>query len=258
MGAVTLDEGPYRGVRFAPVLPLLALGLARALDALRAVSRRFPLLPVAGALAVLAGWNALLMVQYEDGRIPRDDTVAFPRVFRNAAATVSAAAGSPVAWPANWIFAARNGVSPARYDRLGGVDLFGHLPTGGAAGGESAEAVLDIGHLPTDEAVLGGGWSVRHACGAGVCRDVEGRAEILAPLRDPREMDVAVVAEGTGTLQLSINGVPVLQAPLAGAEAHSVRLPGARFRRGLNAIVLTVSPRGSARVDRLTFRPVAP
>ena len=39
----------------------------------------------------------------------------------NAAATVSATVGSPTAWPANWIFAARHGVAAARYDLLAGV-----------------------------------------------------------------------------------------------------------------------------------------
>jgi hypothetical protein len=258
VGAVTPDDGPYPGMLFAPVLPLLAVGLGRALAAIRDSARRHPLRAVAAGIAVLAAGNALLMGQYRDGRIPRDDTVAFPRVARNAAATVSGAVGSPNAWPANWIFAARHDVSPARYDLLGGVSLFGRVTPGGAPRGGRGEAVLDVGHLPTDEAVLRGGWSVRHPCGAGVCRAVEGRAGVLAPIRDPLAADLSVAAEGAGTLRVEVNGVAVLETPLAGAEVHTVRLPAARFRRGLNSIALTVSPGGRALVDRITFTPVEP
>ena len=255
VGAVTTDAGPYRGMRFAPVLPLLAIGLARALDGIRGFARQRPLVPVAAGIVVLAVWNALLMGQYRGGLIPRDDTVAFPRVARNAAALVSAAVGSPTAWPANWIFAARHGVSAARYDVLGGTDLFGRVaPGGGRPGGEG---VLDIGHLPTDEAVLQGGWSVRHPCGeAAVCRAVEGRAEMVVPIRDPRDVDVAVVASGHGSLTLTVNGAPVLEAALADGSPLAVRLPRARFRRGLNSVGLAVSPGGRALVDRIVFRPV--
>jgi hypothetical protein len=247
LAALTTDAGPYRGARFAPVLPLLALGLARALYALREFARRHPLVPVAMGIAALVAWNFLLMGQYRDGGIPRDDTVAFPRVARNAAATVSSTIGSPPAWPANWIFAARHDVSPARYDLLAGVDLY--------AAGSSVDlgGVVDIGHLPTDGALLGRGWGVRHPCGAGACREILGAAELLAPIAEPRDVDVRLVASGTGTLTVTVNGVAVLAAPLADGE-HFVRLPRARLRRGMNAIVLTVNPGGRALVDRIEFK----
>jgi hypothetical protein len=257
VGAVTVDFGPYRGVRFAPVLPLLALGIARALDGIRSLALHRPVVPVAIGMAALAAWNALLMAQYRDGRIPRDDTVSFPRVARNAAATVSAAVGSPTAWPANWIFAARHGVSAARYDLLGGVDLFGPLAPASGRGAFGFEGVIDVGQPRTDEALLQGGWSVRHPCGVEVCREVEGTAELVAPIREPRDVDVMVSAAGTGTLTLEVNGVPVLAAPLAAdVQAHFVRLPRARLRRGLNAIVFTIPPGGHALVDRIVFTAV--
>ena len=103
VAAVAVDFGPYRGARFAPVLPLLALGLGRAFGGIRSLALRRPLVPVAAGSAALAAWNALLMAQYRDVRIPRDDTVSVPVVARNAAAAVSAAVGSPNAWPANWM-----------------------------------------------------------------------------------------------------------------------------------------------------------
>jgi hypothetical protein len=248
VAAVGTDFGPYRGARFAPILPLLALGLARAFDGIRSFALHHPLVPVAVGIAALAAWNALLMAQYRDLRIPRDDTVSFPRVARNAAVMVSSAAGTPTAWPANWLFAARHGMSAARYDVLGGVDLFGPSGLGG---------VIDIGHLPTDEALLQRGWSVRHPCGAGVCRAVEGSAELVAPIRDPVEADFFLWAAGAGPLTVTVNGAPVLAAPLTeDVRPHVVRLPRARFRRGLNAVVFTVGPGGRALVDRIVFTPL--
>ena len=256
VGGVSLDVGPHPGARFAPVLPLLALGLARALDGIRGLALQRPLVPVAAGIAALALWNALLMAQYRDGRIPRDDTVAFPRIARNAAASVSAAVGSPTAWPANWIFAARHRVSVARYDVLAGVDLFAPLVPGGSRSPSDLEGVIDIGHLRTDEALLEGGWSVRHPCGVEICRAVEGTAELVAPIREPRDVDVLLSAAGDGTLTMAVNGVPVLEAPLAAeVQSHFVRLPRARLRRGLNTIVFTTLPGGRALVDRIVFTP---
>lgn len=259
VGAVTADGGPHAGARFAPVLPLLAIALARGLAGLRDSARARPLLPVAVGIVVLATWNMLLMAQYRDGRIPRDDTVAFPRVARNAVSSVSGTVGSPTAWPANWIFAARHGVSAARYDLLGGTDLFGRVPPGAAAPREDgpAEVVIDIGHLPTDEAVLRGGWSVRHACGGAVCRAVEGRAVLEVPIRHPRDVEVTLVGEGAGTVTMAVNGVPVLEAPLASGQMRSIRVAGARFRSGLNSLALEAGG-GPALVDRIVFRPVGP
>jgi hypothetical protein len=245
--AVAADPGEVRAARVAPVLPLLALGIARALAAIRDASARRPLLPVAAGVAVLALWNALLMAQYRDGRIPRDDTVAFARVARNAAASVSAAAGAPNAWPASWIYAARHRVAPARYDLLAGMDAFAGA---GALGG-----IVDVGEPGSDAALLEEGWSVRHPCGAHVCRAVEGTATLRVPLRQAEDLDLAVVAAGSGTLTVAIGGVPVLQAPLDEAlVARRARVPRARFRGGLETITLAVTPGGRALVDRVVLR----
>jgi len=245
--AVAADPGPVRAERVAPVLPLLALGIARALAAIRDASAHRPLLPVFAGVVAFATWNALLMAQYKDGRIPRDDTVAFARVARNAAGSVSATAGAPNAWPANWIYAARHGVAPARYDLLAGMDAF---EGAGALGG-----VIDVGALASDAALLEEGWSVRHPCGAQVCRAVEGTATLRVPLRHAEDLDLAVVAAGSGTLTVAIGGVPVLQAALdESLVARRARVPRARFRAGLETITLAVTPGGRALVDRVVLR----
>jgi hypothetical protein len=247
--AVAADPGSVRGGRFAPVLPLLGLGIGWTLAALRDACARRPTLPIAAGVAAFSAWNFLLMAQYGGGGVPRDDTVAFERVVRNAAASVSAAAGTPTAWPANWVYAARNGVPPARYDVLAGMDLFdGPLGLGG---------VIDVGDARTDAALLDGAWSVRHPCGAAVCRAVEAAATLRAPLRRPRDLDLAVTAAGTGTLTVAVNGVPVLAAPLdASLAPRRVRVPAGRLRSGLNRVTLSVDAGARALVDRITFADV--
>jgi hypothetical protein len=245
--AVAADPMPVRGSRAAALLPLLALGLARALAALRDAAARRPLAPVAAAVAVLAAWNGLLMAQYRDGRIPRDDTVEFPRVARAAAADLASAAGSPPAWPASWIFAARHRVAPARYDRLAGVDAFdGRYALGG---------VVDVGDADTDAALLGDGWSVRHPCGAQVCRAVEKAATLRVPLSRADDVELAVVAAGTGALTVSVNGVAVMRAALdSGLVPRRALVPRARLGRGLETLTLAVEPGGRALVDRIVLR----
>jgi hypothetical protein len=245
--AVGLDPLPVRGARAAAVLPLLAVGLARAFGALRDAAARRPLAPVAAMVAVLAGWNGLLMAQYGDGRIPRDDTVEFPRVVRAAFSDVASAAGSPPAWPANWIFAARHGVTPARYDRLAGLDAFD--------GRHSLGGVIDVGDPDRDAALLGEGWSVRHPCGAEVCRAVESAASLRLPLARARDVELAVVAAGAGTLTVSVNGVAVMRTALdGGLVPRRAHVPRARFQGGLDTVTLSVDPGGRALVDRVVLR----
>lgn len=247
LGAATTESAADHGARFAPILPLLALGLARAFASIRAFALRRPLAPVAAAIAGLAAWNLLLMAQYRDGRIPRDDTVSFPRVARNAAATVSARLGSPSAWPASWAFAAANRVSPVRYDLLGGIDLM-------SSGALGMTGTIDVGDPRGDEAVLESGWSVRHPCGAEICRSVEGAASLLAPIHDPRDLDVTVSAAGAGTLTMAVNGVPVLESALTGdLRPFFVRVARARWRRGVNTVAFTAAG-GETLVDRIVFR----
>jgi hypothetical protein len=100
------------------------VGLGASLAALRRLAARRPEAVLAGGGAVLVLWNVLFMEQYRRGAIPRDDTVSFARVAFNSADVFAAAFGSPVAWPANWIFSLREGLPPDRYDLMVGKYLF--------------------------------------------------------------------------------------------------------------------------------------
>jgi hypothetical protein len=189
-------------------------------------------------LAVLS--NLLLMEQYRIGMVPRDDTVSFPQVAESSARLLSDTVGTPVAWPANWIFARRQGVPVGRTDLLAGADLRG--------------GVIDVGTLDQDAAWLFEGWSVRRPCAPEICREVESRARVLVPLGAPEALDLTVRAAGEGELTVQLNGVPIARQGLDPAlRERPVRVPAPRFRAPLNEIVLVVSPGGRALVDRIGF-----
>ncbi len=236
--------------RFAGALPLVAAGLAALLETLRQAAARHPLRVLWAATLMAVLWNLLLMEQYRREMIPRDDTVSFAAVAENEARLVGRAVGSPVTWPASWIFSLRTGLPAERYDLAAGRDLF--------QGPNALRGVIDVGDLETDAALLLDGWSVRHACGPEVCREVEGRARVLAPLDRPALLDLRVRAMGTGTLTVALNGRPVAEGALGPAFADvGVRLARRRWRQGFNEVTLAVSPGGQALVDRLLFSPAA-
>ena len=220
------------------VLPFLAAGLGASVEAVRKWAAMRPLALLGAAAVVLVAWNLLFMRLYRDERIPRDDTVAFAQVAEGGARLLADDVGSPVAWPANWLFAARHGLPPSRFDLMAGKEL-------PAPGGR---VELDVGRLDLDEALLAEGWSVRHPCGAEVCREVEGRARVFLPLPGGSWRGLALT--GTGRLGVRVNGRPVGSLAATGPEAI-LPTPEGSWRRGLNEITLE----GSALVDRLAVLP---
>lgn len=240
--------GSYSNRRFDSVLPFLAVGLAASLAALRGLAARWPGAVLATAGAGLVLWNGLLMEQYRRGVIPRDDTVSFARVAENSADLLASAVGSPVAWPANWIFSLRHGLPPDRYDLMAGKYLFFMQ--------NSLGGVVDVGADPgLDAALLADGWGVRVPCGDDVCRAVEGRARLLAGLDAPEMLEVTVRASGAGRLRTFVNGTAVGEGLLTEALGEvTARVPANRWRPGLNEVVLETSPGGAALVDRVVFR----
>jgi hypothetical protein len=239
------ESGPWAARRFAPLLPLMAPALALALDALVQTTARHPGRLLAAAGALLVAWNLLFMEQYRGGGVPRDATVSFPAVAENNAALLSRLVGSPPAWPANWVFAWRYRLPPDRFDLLAGK----RLPLS-----DVGEKDIDIGELALDTALLLDGWSVRHPCGAAVCRAVEGRARLLAPLADAGRFDVAVYASGEGRLAVAVNGVSLGAQPLSPVLA-SLRFPAPQPWAKLNEVTLTLDPGGRALVDRVRLAP---
>ena len=182
-----------RADRWDAALPAVALGIATAWEALSARLLARPSWLVGSAVAVVAVPNLLFMEQYRDAT-RRDDTVRFADVSEGNARRLADAVGSPVAWPANWIWTASTGLPAARWDRLSAARLD---PRRGVR--------IDVGDLEQDATFLLSGWSVRHACGDAVCREVEGRAELAVPLESAPARFV-VRAQGPGGLRATLNG----------------------------------------------------
>lgn len=243
--------GSFSNRRFDSLLPLLAVGLAVTLAALQRAAARRPALLATAAAALLTLWNFLFMQQYRRNLIPRDDTVSFARVAGNSAALLAQAVGTPLAWPANWIFAARHDLPAARYDLMVGKYLFYRQNNLGG--------VIDLGDPAADPALLDAGWSSLRDCGPGArCRAVRGSGRVFAPLDVPETLDVRVVARGTGALRLSVNGGAAAAFPLASELRElSVRVPREAWRRELNELRFDVAAGDGASLDKVVFTRVA-
>ncbi len=110
----------YGGRRFTSVLAALTPGVATALVGIY----RRPLLLVGPAVACVIGWNALLMTQYQRQMLPRDESLRFATlVHQQADLLVKPPFFYPFAFPANVLFAWREGLPVDRYDLLGSEPL---------------------------------------------------------------------------------------------------------------------------------------
>jgi hypothetical protein len=239
--------GSFSNRRFDSVLPLLAVGLAVAIGWLSAaIERRPSVVLIAGGLG-LTLWNALLMAQYKTNRLPLDETVSFTKVTEQSASLVSFAVGTPLAWPANWIFAREHALPAAQYDLAVGKYLFYRQNNLGG--------VIDLGNDRVDPALLGEGWGPRRNCEGALCRGVRGEARLLAPLDVPETLALGVRARGTGALTVAVNGTGVAAFRLSEALAlYQVRVPAERWRRELNDVTLGLAePGAAADVERVVF-----
>jgi hypothetical protein len=110
----------FGGRRFVSLLGALAPGLALAL----AWMRRRPLLVLAPLTVICVAWNIVLMAEYHDGRIPRDDTFEWADVLGpRFGALARPPLFYPFSFPANVWFSWREGLPAARYDLLGSEPL---------------------------------------------------------------------------------------------------------------------------------------
>jgi hypothetical protein len=246
--------GSFSNRRFDSVLPILAIGLALGLDWAHGLVARRPMLVLAGGGALLLAWNALLMHQYARAWIPADSTLTLDQLAGNAGRGLRESVGTPLAWPANWLFGLRHGLPPGHYDLMVGKYLFHRQ--------NSVGGVVDVGASDpqADRAFIGEGWTPRQRCGASTCRAIEGRAaRLFVALDEPEALGVTVRASGQGTLGLAVNGRSVASWPLTG-ELRDLRVdvPARLFLRDLNELTLALSPAdASCQVDQVAFRQVS-
>lgn len=242
--------GSFSNRRFDSVLPLLVLGLTLSFERLAVWAARHPAGVLAAGGAALSLWNLLFMENFRRGAVPRDDTVSFADVSRLGAEQFSDLLGSPVAWPANWLFACDTGLPAASYDEMVGKYLFFRQ--------HSLGGVVDLGDPRVDPALLGEGFSARFLHEGEICRRVDGSARLFAALDLPEDLRLTVHAAGSGWLFVFANRTPVgsfrLTPSLAGRE---LAIPKPALRPQLNEFSLRVSAGGSAIVDRLVFERVA-
>jgi hypothetical protein len=238
--------GSFSNRRFDSVLPLLALGLAVSLQALRVLLARRPVLPLALAAVALTLWNGLFMEQYRRNLIPRDDVVSFARVTENSAALVTELVGTPLAWPANWVFAARHKAPLASHDVASGKYLFYKMNNLGG--------VIDLGDPRVDPALLLEGWARVRPCDGATCRGLDGPARLLFPLDVPEALELLVRAQGGAPLRVSVNGHALAELPLGESLVERrARIPAGFLRREHNELSFD-SAAADVLIDRVVFQ----
>jgi hypothetical protein len=153
---------------FSAALPHAALGLAYLAARLTAVAAARPAWAVALAFAPLVVWNVTLMAVAHAGTLRIGEPVSFATIGAAQARTLHHWIGHVFSMPANLVFAARNGVSPARFDDIGVADYDPTRPVS-----------LDVG--ADDRAFAGDGWFAPERDGDLSFRWAGRRAEILLP-----------------------------------------------------------------------------
>jgi hypothetical protein len=158
----------FGGRRFISVLVVLAPAMALLVHGLT----RRPMIALALVAACAIVWNQLLMAQYSTGLLQGGTAVSFGQIVRQQAAMVTRPPFFyPFAFPANAVFAWRNGLPLDRYDLLGPESLRGSIDV--AMSGDSGKYLLD-------------GWGARASDPFGELRWIEGdQATLLLPLDLP-------------------------------------------------------------------------
>jgi hypothetical protein len=245
LAGLLLWEFPMTGGGFEGLVPLLVIGLGSALDRLQRVTGRWPLLPACAAGLALVIWNLLLMAEYRDGSVPRDDTVAFVDLAAGAAREATRLAGPPLSWPGNWLAASSYGVPFQRFDSLAALDLFGSP--------DARQATLTLADGRLSPLLLEGWGSPRLHSGRLVRRMTE-RARMLVPMRCAEPLDVVIVAAGNGPQTLSINDARMSGWMLDDVfRERRARVRPALWRCPMSTITIEGAASGEAWIESLVL-----
>ena len=135
-----------------------------------------------GGLSLLVLWNASFMAAAVAGRARIGEAQSFGELASEQARFVHGWFGYPFSYPINLLYAARNGVSPARYDLLG-VNRFLGDPL-------RPYGRINLGF--DDEAMMGEGWHAPERTGDVTFRWTGARADILVSLDHAADLRVQV------------------------------------------------------------------
>lgn len=226
----------FGGRRFDGIIPIAAIGLATALDTLRRWTTARPQWVMGAVGVALIVWNLTLMTAAQRGNVRLGEAIPFGAVSGTQARIAHEWFGHPFSAPASLWFAARNGVSPALYDRLGPAMFLGDpLQQTGR---------VDIGE--DDALYVGDGWFAAERDGEATYRWATGSAQLRIPLARvaPLEVQVRVRAftfPGARPQQLSVEIDQTTFGPFAlGADWQTVvfETPADVWHTGLNRLRL--------------------
>ncbi len=242
--------GSFSNRRFDSSLPLFAFGLAASFEILKNWISKHPGVTAGTGLAAFVLWNFLLMEQFRRFLVPRDDTVSFTRLTANNFQILYQTVGAPLAWPANWIFAARYDVPFETYDLAVGRYLFYRQNNLGG--------VIELGE--NDGGLLGRGWRApERREGVWLRRSRGSFARLLAPLDTPEPFRLVFRASsrpGPIDVRVEVNGSEVGRFPVVpGFEEYRLLVPAFRWRRKINTLDLFLEGEGELLLDRVVFEP---
>jgi hypothetical protein len=226
----------YSARRFDGVIPLLVVGLAAAVDGLRQWLTRRPLAAVTALLAALVLWNLTAMAAASAGRFGGSVPQSFTDLSMEQARTLNRWFGHPFSYPANLLYAIREGVAPYRYDTFA-VPMLGDE--------SQPYGRIDIG--AKDEVFLTDGWHLPETQPDGTTfRWSMATAEVLLPLDHAAPLVVQLRVRPfaragiTPALGVRVNGRAFGPFPLT-ADWQRVDFPtdASAWRGGVNRLRLT-------------------
>jgi hypothetical protein len=237
----------YGGRRFDGTLPLFCLGTAQLIAAAIPFVRRVPAAVVAAAGLAVVLWNLTLMSAAQAGIVRIGEPVSFGDTMAAQARVLHGWFGNPFTYPVSLLYAARNGVSPARYDLLS-VNRFLSDPLRPYGG-------VDIG-AAGDTWLLEDGWHDPERETGVTFRWASPQADLLVPLDHAATLRVQVRLHAFGfpgappqTLRLFVNGRehgPVAVDP--GWHSAEIVVDRAAWRAGVNRVRLAFA-RGTRPAD---------
>jgi hypothetical protein len=222
--------------RFDSLIPILAVGLGAFIEDLHGLVARRPAIVVGAVLSGLVLWNLALMDAALVGVMRIGEPVPFGEVGGYQLRTLHRWFGYPFSYPANLLFALRNGVAPARYDYFGPNRWLGdpRIPYGR----------VDVGLQ--DEPHIGAGWHGPEAGGGVTFRWATTDARLIvaldhaAPLRMQIRVQPLMFADAPPQdLWAEVNGSrlgPFRLQP--GWQTVEQDVPEDVWRSGINRIAL--------------------
>jgi hypothetical protein len=226
----------FGGRRFDGTIPFFCLGVAAIASAAAALVRRHPLRTVAIGGAALVLRNLTLMNAANSGVFRLGTAVSFGDTGAAQGRALHTWFGNPFTYPASLVFAARNGVPPARYDLLS-ANRFLSDPL-------RPYGRVDIGG--DDVWLLGEGWHGAEQEGGTSFRWAASPAEVLIPLDHAAPLLVQVrlhafASPGSApqTVGVSVNNRPFAPVSVgAGWETVEFTTETSAWRAGVNRLRL--------------------